>query len=94
MRMTIVIILLLSGLCFGKSNIAHDPNENIQSPTDPNSVILTITIEISKEDYALIGGLGDDILSHIRRIIQREKQIRSKRDKDGLRIKDRKPRKP
>jgi len=45
------LIFLAASVCAASPIVTCDPNDNIESPTDPNNVILTCTIEITKEEH-------------------------------------------
>ena len=59
---TIIITtaILIASVCYAKPTptITYDPNTVIESPTDPNNIRITITVEITKEQYAAMQKLG------------------------------------
>lgn len=57
----IIILTLTASTCFAQPTIVWDPNDNIESLTDPNNMIVICTIEISKQSLKAMDVLGYDL---------------------------------
>ena len=55
-------ILIAASVCYAKTPlISYDPNTVVESPTDPNTVTVTTTVEITKQQYAAMQYLGKNL---------------------------------
>ncbi len=69
-------IILTCSVCYAQQTpmITYDPNTVIESPNDPNNVILTIVVEITKQQHESMKDLGKTLYgavvrSALRRIL-------------------------
>lgn len=56
----IIILTLIVSVCYAET-VTCDPNDIIESPTDPNNMLFTCTIEITKQEYKAMQVLKYDL---------------------------------
>ena len=67
-HLILLAIILTASVCYAKSPvIVYDPNTITESLTDPNYVSITITVEITREQYAAMQYMGMSLLDVVNR---------------------------